>query len=452
MAMRSPTMTTRARTARGAMTDTNSLDELPQLPRTSWSKRILWLLAACALVLLAIGARRLALIEARELDRESEPRTLRAARELPTATRLSARLFEVELSRELNATFELCALTDLAAGTFHDAFEILILHAEASRLMLRVPLDAAHLKHVHSNGKHSCLMLGSGLIEHTGSYRIEAVWPKQAPPDPALDAKLWVRVQASPELLHSDLVTVCGLGAAVLLALFIGLWSLPRPSSAVAETTRTRVRASIAPVFALALLYLAMQWPSRGGLHTLFKGCGLLTLQLVLPLVLVTSLRRQRASDALGLTRLPRPTFAVGLALVAVPLLVAAARLAMRTVPSTEIAPIQTFIAWPSGMLSAALLGVLLPLGEELFFRGYLFGAWLRYGRAFAASASVLAFGLMHLEQSWGNWGGWLAICLTGSVLCGLRLLTGSACLPAISHVAYNLTLSLSTLAAAATS
>jgi hypothetical protein len=57
----------------------------------------------------------------------------------------------------------------------------------------------------------------------------------------------------------------------------------------------------------------------------------------------------------------------------------------------------------------------------------------------------------MHLEQSWGNWGGLLAICLTGAVLSGLRMLTGSACLSAISHVAYNLTLSLSTLAAATT-
>jgi membrane protease YdiL (CAAX protease family) len=135
------------------------------------------------------------------------------------------------------------------------------------------------------------------------------------------------------------------------------------------------------------------------------------------------------------------------LAVAAVPLLVSAARLSMRIVPSTEVAPIQHFIAWPSGMLSAALLGVLLPLGEELFFRGYLFGAWLRFGRACAFASSVVAFGLMHLAQSWGNWGGLLAICLTGAVLSGLRLLTGSACLPAISHVAYNLTLSLSTLA-----
>jgi len=244
------------------------------------------------------------------------------------------------------------------------------------------------------------------------------------------------------------------LGAIVVFGLLLALWGLPSEPSEPTAFPRTRglTLADVAPAFALALLYLAMQWPSRGGLNTLYKGCGLLTLQLLVPIAIVTSMRHGPAvRDALGLARLTRPLLALLLAVVAVPLLVAAARLSMRIVPSTEVAPIQTFIAWPSGMLSAAYLGVLLPLGEELFFRGYLFSAFLRHGRAFAFSGSVLAFGLMHLEQSWGNWGGLLAIFLTGSVLCGLRLLTGSAYLPAISHVAYNLTLSASTLAAAST-
>ena len=42
-------------------------------------------------------------------------------------------------------------------------------------------------------------------------------------------------------------------------------------------------------------------------------------------------------------------------------------------------------------MLAAALLGVFLPLGEEVFFRGYLYGALLGYGRRWSAVANVKA-------------------------------------------------------------
>jgi membrane protease YdiL (CAAX protease family) len=448
-------MRTKTQASQAAMVEPDELE--PSAPKPNWSKPALWAALALACALLIFGAIRLTQIEQREGALESEPRTLAAARELPTATRLSARLLELPLQREQRATFELCALADLHTPVFQDAFELLIMHAEAGKLMLRVPLDAAHLEHVQGDKAQSCLLLGSGLIENTGTYRIEAVWPKQAPPDAAQAATLWVRVQASPELSQRDLLLVCGLGAAVLLCLMLTLRRLPAPQPVPARTSLIAIPGHaplldfVAPLLALALLYVAMQWPSRGGLHTLFKGCGLLALQLAVPLLLIARGAAGDKSSALGLTRLTRPVQAALLAIVAVPMLVAAARLSMRVVPSTEIAPIQTFIAWPSGMLSAALLGVILPVGEELFFRGYLFGAWLRFGRTFAAVASVLVFGLMHLAQSWGNWGGLLAIFMTGAVLCGLRLLTGSACLPAISHVAYNLTLSASTLAAAVT-
>jgi hypothetical protein len=433
--------------------EAQSYEENTGVRRQRALRWLLWFLIACASTALVLGALRLSQIEHGELESESEPRTLTVARGLPTATRLSARLHELSMSRGQRATFELCARGELRSAVFQDAFEVLILHTEAARLMLRVPLDAAHLAHVQGDARASCLLLGTGPIEDSGSYRIEAVWPKQPPPPAALETPLWVRVQASPQLGRRDLATVIALGFAVLLGLVLALRRLPPEQRTVPPETSFAEAPAIAsvaaPALAIAALYVAMQWPSSGGLQTLFKGCGLLMLQLLLPLALVARTRSRDKGDALGLTRLSRPAQSALLAVVAVPLLVAAARFSMRIVPSTGVAPIQHFIAWPSGMLSTALLGVLLPLGEELFFRGYLFGAWLRFGRAFALLGSVTVFGLMHLQQSWGNWGGLLAICLTGTVLSGLRLLTGSVCLSAISHVAYNLTLSLSTLAAA---
>src|SRR6185312_1733167 len=132
----------------------------------------LWLgmIAACALTALAFGAWRLASVERRELDVESKGLSLRSVRSLPTATRLSGRLYELQLERDQRAIFELCAPADLAGPSFRDAFELLILQADAGKLMLRVPLDAAHVAHVQGDARASCLLLGSGVIEQSGSY------------------------------------------------------------------------------------------------------------------------------------------------------------------------------------------------------------------------------------------------------------------------------------------
>ena len=56
------------------------------------------------------------------------------------------------------------------------------------------------------------------------------------------------------------------------------------------------------------------------------------------------------------------------------------ARLAMRVVPASGEAPIEEFISWPSGALAFAALGMAVPLAEELFFRGFVFGALRQRG------------------------------------------------------------------------
>ena len=78
-----------------------------------------------------------------------------------------------------------------------------------------------------------------------------------------------------------------------------------------------------------------------------------------------------------------------------------------------------------------------------------MYAVLLPIGRASAAGISLLIFTLLHVEQSWGNWGGLLAIVAAGSVLTGLRVLTGSTLVSALTHVAYNLTLSLNSIYAA---
>jgi membrane protease YdiL (CAAX protease family) len=125
-------------------------------------------------------------------------------------------------------------------------------------------------------------------------------------------------------------------------------------------------------------------------------------------------------------------------------LLAFCARVALRVTPSTGEAPLESFISWPSGMLAFATIGVIAPLAEELFFRGYLFRVVLPLGRIAACAITLALFVALHLAQSWGNWGGVLAVALTGTVLTWLRAASGSLLPSALAHVLYNAALSLS--------
>jgi membrane protease YdiL (CAAX protease family) len=97
-------------------------------------------------------------------------------------------------------------------------------------------------------------------------------------------------------------------------------------------------------------------------------------------------------------------------------------------------------------MLCFAVLGVVVPLGEEIFFRGFLYRALLAYGRFAAFAVTLFAFVGLHLQQVWGNWGGLVALVATGTVLTALRAISGSTLLPAVTHLIYNFVLSWSSL------
>ncbi|HEY2735824.1 MAG TPA: CPBP family intramembrane glutamic endopeptidase, partial [Polyangiales bacterium] len=203
---------------------------------------------------------------------------------------------------------------------------------------------------------------------------------------------------------------------------------------------------------AWSILCALSELPLFGAVATLLKGIGLFVAQVALALFFARDLGEVGRVRALGLVAPEKLGLALAGALAAWPLLVASARLSLAWVPSTSEAPIESFIAWPSGMLAAALLGVLLPAAEELFFRGYLYAALLPFGRFAAALLSVLLFGLLHVEQSWGNWGGLVAVFAVGALLCALRVLSGSTLITALCHVAYNLTLSITSIAASSRS
>ena len=88
-----------------------------------------------------------------------------------------------------------------------------------------------------------------------------------------------------------------------------------------------------------------------------------------------------------------------------------------------------------------SLLGMTVPLAEELFFRGFVYGTLRTFGPVTAFVGAAVAFAAAHAQQTWGNWGALIAVTLTGLVMTTLRALSGSTLVPVTAHVLYNLSL-----------
>lgn len=80
--------------------------------------------------------------------------------------------------------------------------------------------------------------------------------------------------------------------------------------------------------------------------------------------------------------------------------------------------------------------GVIAPLCEEAFFRGYLMGAFARYGSAQAAVMTALLFAAAH-----GLGAGMAVYALLGLVFAAFLLRSGSVLASVLMHMAYNVTL-----------
>ena len=90
----------------------------------------------------------------------------------------------------------------------------------------------------------------------------------------------------------------------------------------------------------------------------------------------------------------------------------------------------------PAAFLQTVVKSVLLvPVCEELFFRGYLLAALAPYGRGRAAAAAALCFALAH------GWNGFVPLVLFGLLLCLVTNRTGSLLAPVLVHMSYNLAL-----------
>ena len=108
--------------------------------------------------------------------------------------------------------------------------------------------------------------------------------------------------------------------------------------------------------------------------------------------------------------------------------------------PATGRSPVEVFVEWPSGVLALAVVALVAPVAEEVFFRGFVFG-WVREraGDFGGFVVSVVLFALAHAPQTWGAWGSLVAIVTIGITTSGLRWISGSTLVAVVAHLAYNL-------------
>lgn len=405
---------------------------------------------AVAAFALGIAFARVEHLERRELLLESPFASLARLASEPSATPVSARLLEVELDKGESVLFELCATDELRDPHFEDAFDLVVFRwPEAGgkpALMLRVPLDREHLSQAKRSAGSACLPIGGGLIERSGRHSFEVVFADKPLSEAVKKVELRGRVLAKSPLARIDRYSLIALVAAVLTFL-LALFALPRSrldglEPEPGELQGMQVGTTAAALGALGLLASSTYLPLYGSALGFVKGVLIFSLQTVGSLVL-SGLWSAPRRTSLGLARPPRPLLWLGAAPLVAVLLAACARLALRLTPSTGEAPLESFVSWPSGMLAFATMGIIAPVAEELFFRGYLFRVALPLGRFAACVITLVLFVALHLAQSWGNWGGVLAVALTGVVLTWLRATSESLLPSVLAHVLYNAALSL---------
>lgn len=421
--------------------------------------RLLVLVVGIALLTgsLLVSAIQVHWLEQRELEHEGELLSLAQRAGSPGSTSISARLSRLSLARDEQATFEVCAEGDLAAERFQGLLDFMIWRPANKKLELKVALDPQHRALVKRSGARSCLTLGGGLIGETGDYAIDAVWAGRTLPEALRSMPMRGRVLAKRPLgTQEGVLVLCAALGAVLCALAGfsgeprgaeagsakgGSQAEPRASSEAISVRKSPLWALAFSVLGMVLFAAALHLPLPGALGGLARG---LTVALIEGGLAVGGALLVFQGSRNGL-RLFAPQRKPGLWLLAacgsVLLLRPLSNLAMQLVPRTGEAPIEAFISWPSGALTFAMLGMVVPLAEELFFRGLLYGTLSPLGKPTAALGTIVLFAAAHAQQSWGNWGALASVFMTGVVLTTLRALSGSTLVPAVAHVLFNLSL-----------
>ena len=412
-----------------------------------------WKIAALVLALatvLALGAgvARVSWLEGQEV-RVVERTTVAALADEEGATAGSVRLGRARLDREQHATFELCAADAMPPERWTGAMAVAVWRPRTGELMTRSDLTAGVLAQVRRGPELGCLTIGRGVIEVDDVYAVEALFDQR--PSAIADVPLTLTVQAHRALDGVDAGIVIGawlfaIGLVVSLAGWrradapaeeLDAWEEEQELAARGPRVPPEVRVVVA-LLALIAGFVASGFLPAGAALALAAGASLALVEASLAVALAPGPGWRRRLSLLALVRPSRAWLWFPTALVTGVVLWIIAVLATRLVPSTGESAVSIFVSWPSGLLSFACLAVLVPLAEELFFRGFVYGVLEARSRVLAMLGAWLLFVLAHAPQTWGQWGALVAILITGLALTTLRAVSRSTLVPALAHLVYN--------------
>ncbi|MGE0789705.1 MAG: lysostaphin resistance A-like protein [Sandaracinaceae bacterium] len=402
---------------------------------------------------IAYGLLRVGSLEDHEVN-AIQRTTLAEAEPLSASRGPGVTLARAELERDHAVEFEVCAGEPMTPERWEGALSLRVVR-QAGEVMTESPMSAEVLSHVRRNDAAGCLTLGSGVLEHTGEYEVEARW--DAPPAALMDVPIVVRMVGRHPLAASDLgqvVATWALAFALLVALAV--WRRlgvldPAPVSD-AEWDEAAEAASplrklaevpdwargIAGVVLLGLVFFGLGYVQVGAAGGAALMVGIAILEVVVAIVLIGGPSIAERFERLALAR---PTYwyaafpvavASGLALYFL------ATWSTHLVPSTGVSSVQRLVSWPSGMLSFAVPAVIVPIAEEWFFRGFIYGAFEKRSRVLAFVLAWGLFVLAHVPQTFGQWGALVAIAVASLGFTMLRAFSGSTLVSAMAHVVYN--------------
>lgn len=434
-------------------------------------------------LLLSAGLR-VSELAAHELDEAGEWTALAAGQD--------AILLETQLEEGEDVRFEVCANDTMDAARWTGAVAFVLEAGPGGPLeqVVRAAADATLLDQARRGASDACVELAHGPVRIADRYVVRATEVTSAVAGVSVRARamadrplgarerngvfgillaamllvvgLALRAPSAPEQAAPaawSRAAAIGAGAVVAL-LAIGLAaSAPHASTATWVGTTPFVIAAVVGALGVArgwrgavvvlgvaayveLGFVLNRVTPPGPGSGLAAGLALVAIEVGLAAALIGGGTRRAA---LGWQRPERAVVAWS-SLIAAPFVGIVLRiLAMRAValvPSTGEAPIEAFVSWPSGLLSFAALSTVAPIGEELFFRGFVYGALAGDG---SRARSVLAFlgawllfVIAHLPQTWGSWGGLLAIGVAGLGFTALRAATGSVLVSSLAHLVYN--------------
>lgn len=404
-----------------------------------------WIIVAVGVLILGaslgLAAMRVVELEDSELDHSSPLQRLEQGAD-------QLELSRVALRQGALATFEVCALDSLAPERWAGTVNLVVRHVPSGREEIVMPLEEGVLAYATRTERAACLLLAfDEPTQRGGEHAVVIDWSGQLPEE-IIGVPFLARVLARGELTSADswLVVLVMLGALLGAGGLVRWHRMPEESLPVEPTTSSQAGRSLLRVLvALASLgtiaLAASLLPLGGATAGLIQGIALAMAQVALALGLAhgRSWFAEGRPWALGLVRPSRAFWLLALASPTGAGLWFLGGSLRALVPSTSVAPIETAVSSPSGMLSIAVVAALVPLAEELFFRGLLFGLLeRRWNGGVSFFATSIIFTLAHLWQAWGAWGSVVAILATGLTLTGLRWWSGSVTAPAIAHMTHN--------------